>query len=183
MTRNKAALISLVLCMSALALNGAEPVAVPLRLDAADLVPGARYTLEARAYFGFFDPAVGRIDDAMLRDDFVEAPEVFRGSFVAPVKPQTTPKAVTFHLPAPPPAPEGMKGAVVFRINLEIAPPAGSAMKAVKKQQIVGGPLAGDKIVPHCFRVRGPVNGRYFYMGVADCAQPPAKMPGAFSKK
>ena len=170
-------LLTVLLLFAAPSLWAAASVSLPIRLDAADLVPGARYTYEVRAYFGFVDLKQGRIDNAMLENDFSPAPEVFRGTFTAPLTPKTTPAAVLFRFPPPPPAHGGLSGAYVFRATLQIEPPPNSAIKPYSKEMILGGPLVGESIAPHCLRIRGPVNGRFVHLGVADCTQAVPQMP------
>lgn len=170
-------LLTLILILAAPSMWAAAPVSLPIRLDAADLVPGARYTYEVRAYFGFVDLKQARIDDAMLASDFSPASEVFRGTFTAPLQPKATPPAVSFSFPLPPPPPEGLSGAYLFRASLQIEPPPNSGIKPYTKTMILGGPLAGQPAVPHCLRIRGPVNGRFVHLGVADCTRELPKMP------
>jgi hypothetical protein len=176
----KRLLTSLVLLVAAPSLWAAVPVSLPIRLDAADLVPGARYTYEVRAYFGFVDLKQTRIDDTMLEKDFAPAPEVFSGTFTGSLTPKATP--VTFHFPLPPSAPDGLTGAYVFRASLKIEPPPKSDMKPYSKTMILAGPLVGEAMAQHCLRIRGPVNGRFIHLGVADCTQEMPKMPSVPKK-
>lgn len=162
----KRTILFLLLVAAAVTVAAAEPAPLKIRLDAADLQDGATYDFEVRAYYVFIDPKEKkRFENAGLEKS-IRAPQVFRGRFTAPLAGREVPASIAFRFPATPPAPRGMMPALMFRTKVTITPPASTGKPSIESDKIYAGPFTAAE---RCLRLRGPISGRFYYVGVADC--------------
>jgi hypothetical protein len=70
-----------------------------------------------------------------------------------------------------------MMSAVMFKTTVTITPPASSGKAPIKSDKIYAGPFSEGVMAERCLRIRGPIDDRFYYIGVADCKDPMMALP------
>lgn len=175
---SSAILLSFLVLTAAVPLAAAEPLQVRLKPDVAELLSGTRYQAEIHAYYSFFDKKAKEQNADALMQHAIASEQVYRADFTAPLDPRKPLAPFVFQFPKTPPAPTpAYMPAVVFKVKLTVSPPKSSGLPSVTNEQEYVSIVVAPGVLERCFRIRGPVLDGFFYVGIADCAQPVMKRP------
>jgi hypothetical protein len=168
-------LLTIFLIAVSLPALAAEPPRVRLKLDAADLLNGTRYQAEVRVYYAIRKP---NTDPSSAIGAGIPSDRIYRLDFTAPLDSRKVPANFMFDFPQPLPiTPSGFVATILFKVNLTIAPTKDSGLPTITRERIFAMDAGKGGVVERCLRLRGPVREGFFFIGVADCAQPVMQRP------